>query len=788
MTLASLSIPQGPWLWVALAAAVLLVPLAWLSLAPAGRDSRTMAVGLALRTLAVGFLLVCLLDLRWTAPRAAKGENAFAVLVDDSASLSVRDSSDDEIRGERLRALLPSGPGTWTETLASDFQLRRYAFGRDVRRIRDADDLGFTEDRSDLVSALARLARRSSGAPLAGILVLSDGNATDRSPGVEPDLAGLPPVHVVVLGREGTPDLRIESATVEARSFDDMPLALRVEVSRHGALPAEATVSVRPLVGSIGETSPPPTRIRFPDTSSAPISTTLRWNSESSGIGFHVVEVVPDGGAVSAEATTLNNRRLVAVDRGLPERRILYVGGRPGWEFKYLNRALSADPRLRLSGIIRVAKREPKFDFKGRAGEASNPMFRGFGAEAEETTRYDEPVLVRVHVSDDRELRDGFPKTAEELFEYDAVVLDSVEASFFTHDQLVLLRGFVADRGGGLLMLGGADSLDDGGYARSPLASVLPVYLDRTAERAPQGRLRWSLTREGWVQPWMRVAESETAERARLDAMPSLLVGHALVQTKPGATVFAQFEDEEGVTYPGLVAQTFGAGRAAIVAAGDLWRWGLRDSSEAVALERFWRQTARWLVSESPPRVSVVARPTTGGSTRLEITARDRAHVPADDAVVSVSIERIQVGDESPNDGFSSLTLDAAPDPAGRGRYALVVPARESGAYRARVEVTTAGSGDVLGTAETGWTVDASHEEFRSADPDRAFLEDIARRTGGSVVDASELDAFARSLPNLAAPITTIVSEPVWHSPWLLLATLACLGAEWLWRRWRGLP
>ena len=68
-------------------------------------------------------------------------------------------------------------------------------------------------------------------------------------------------------------------------------------------------------------------------------------------------------------------------------------------------------------------------------------------------------MLIRLgNKLDGVELRDGFPKTADELYRYHAIVLDDLEAGFFTPDQLALLRNFVSQRGGGLLMLGGPDS------------------------------------------------------------------------------------------------------------------------------------------------------------------------------------------------------------------------------------------------------------------------------------------------------------------------------------------
>src|SRR5204862_717099 len=95
------------------------------------------------------------------------------------------------------------------------------------------------------------------------------------------------------------------------------------------------------------------------------------------------------------EATLANNSTVLVVDRGRGPYRILYVAGRPNWEFKFLNRAVSEDDQLQLAGLIRVARREPKFNFLGRPGETGNPLFRGFGNQApEEVEHYDRPVLI----------------------------------------------------------------------------------------------------------------------------------------------------------------------------------------------------------------------------------------------------------------------------------------------------------------------------------------------------------------------------------------------------------
>ena len=121
----------------------------------------------------------------------------------------------------------------------------------------------------------------------------------------------------------------------------------------------------------------------------------------------------------NGEATLVNNRRLVVVDRGKGPFRVLYVAGRPNWEYKFMRRALAEDNELDLVGLMRVANKEPKFTFRSRKGEKTNSLFRGFGNEKDDTAeQYDEAVMIRLDTRDEVELRDGFPKYAEGLFQY----------------------------------------------------------------------------------------------------------------------------------------------------------------------------------------------------------------------------------------------------------------------------------------------------------------------------------------------------------------------------------
>jgi uncharacterized membrane protein len=517
-----------------------------------------------------------------------------------------------------------------------------------------------------------------------------------------------------------------------------------------------------------------------------PLALRFQVRPKHSGVSFYRVRVGSKGAAKpqAAEATLANNERLVVVDRGGGPYRVLYVCGRPNWEFAFLRRALNEDDQLELLGLVRIARREPKFSFRSKAGESTNPLFRGFEHPDEESAeRYDQPVLIRLGTRDENELRDGFPKTAEELYGFDAVVLDDVEAGFFSRDQLTLLQNFVSRRGGGLLMLGGPDSFATGRYARTPVGNLLPVYVDQNLASSTrrEHEYRLALTREGWLQPWVRLRETEAEERKRLSGMTPFRMLTPIDQIKPAATVLAEVVDEEGHKHPALVAQRFGRGRSAALLVGDYWRWAMRRPSDHENdLAKSWRQTVRWLVADVPRRVEVDVQSqehSAIGAVTLSIRVRDPEYLPLDNAQVAIEVTM--------PDG-KTLALDTEPHENEAGAYVATHVPRQPGAYHAAIKVT-APDGSQVGEREAGWVAQPAADEFRTLRPNRAWLEEVAARTGGEVLAADQLDDFVASLPTRKAPITEPWTRPAWNHPLFYLAIIGCLVGEWGLRRWKGL-
>ncbi|MDB6040121.1 MAG: hypothetical protein JWM99_3962, partial [Verrucomicrobiales bacterium] len=620
-------------------------------------------------------------------------------------------------------------------------------------------------------------------------------NATESETSL--DLTGLPPVFPVISGRsEGLSDISVRNVSVSQTAFEDAPVTIQADIGSAGFQGKKIETRLVELASRpTGTTNAGAsekivqTQTGSPDASGNAV---FRFEVKSSarGLAFYRVESSIEGTnnpEANSEATRVNNQRVVAVDRGNGPYRILFVGGRPSWEYKFLNRALAEDDQVQMVALIRVAKREPKYSFRGRTGESSNPLYRGFNKEGEETERYDQPVIVRLNTRDSLELKGGFPKTSEELFAYNAVILDDVESEFFSRDQLMLLQKFVSQRGGGFLMLGGPDSFREGKYDRTPVGEMLPVYLDRAPEI--KGPFQLTLSREGMLEPWARLRRTEEEERERLAAMPGFQVMNATREAKPGATVIAQVHDTAGHNFPALVAQHFGRGHTAVLTIADFWRWGFKDAEMHKDMDKAWRQIVRWLVSDVPGFVEARSeKPESSGdgSVQLKVQARDKKFDPIDNGTVNLTVTPIGFGSGETNQP-RIVHLQAEPSQSDPGEYVASFLPRQSGGYKVEAQVKD-GSGNVVGSAETGWSSDDSADEFRSLTPNRALAEKIAKQTGGEVVSMDQLDKLVTSLSTRKAPVLESWSFPIWHQTSVLLSALLLFASEWGIRRWKGLP
>jgi uncharacterized membrane protein len=101
-----------------------------------------------------------------------------------------------------------------------------------------------------------------------------------------------------------------------------------------------------------------------------------------------------------------------------------------------------------------------------------------------------EDVLARAKVATQRISSSQFPTSLPEIASFEGVVLLNQSAYAYSEAQQELLRQYIKDTGGGLVMVGGPESFGAGGWIGSPLADALPIRLDPPQKRQmPRGAL-----------------------------------------------------------------------------------------------------------------------------------------------------------------------------------------------------------------------------------------------------------------------------------------------------------
>jgi hypothetical protein len=788
---------------------------------------------LAMRLLGIGLILLCLLEPMGVQERAKPQANAFAVVVDNSQSVKeVWDArggvSVVGLSDEWYRKLLKDDT-PWIRRLGEDFRLRRYVFSSGLDPIDSFEGITMNGVDSSLVGSLLSLRDRyrsvntsdkqiASTVPLAGVLLFTDGQATDRSEWNSLKDVGVPIYPVVCGDINLQKDIAISTISLRQTDFETAPVTLTASVFVTGYKSPKIEVDLIDGENKLIETKQ---AVFLDEQKHATVE--FRFRPAAPGVqGYRLVaraspanesDSLPKDApsALEGELTTLNNQRYQVVDRGRGPFRVLYLSGRPNWEYKFLSRAISEDAEIELTALIRIAKKEPKFNFRDNRVDSANPLFSGFeDVSEEEKEQFDQPVFVRIGLTEAGQLQAGFPKDDEELFSYHAILIDDLESDFLSTEQQSMIRRFVTIRGGGLLMLGGQESMRGKSYENSVLSQLLPVYADSISEDPSDWtnnpnelagqEVRFELTREGWLQPFMRTADTEPKEKERLSAMPGFQVLNKTSSIKPGASVFAQGKvfatgmpeengdtsdqrelgDREPEAVPLFVVQKYGRGRTAAFLIGDWWRWAMhRQSPDQSPMFQAWRQMIRWMVNDVPRSITLSSEKVDGATKLRRVIADVKGpdFKIVDNALVNVELK-------SPDGKKTELLLEASSEVP--GRYESIVLCEQDGVYIATADCKSEDE-STLGDAQTGWTHEPIADELRQLGEDAEFLNQIAEASGGQVVSLKELESFTANIPSDLVPIREKITYPLWHQSWVIAVALICLCFEWTLRRRYGL-
>ncbi len=737
----SLAAPAGLQL-AALVVAALAVAAAFTYASVRARStSRDRGILLALRLGAVALLFLALLRPVLVLATTVPQRSFVAVLVDDSRSMILDDGDGIPRSRPALEAFQEDTP--LRQGLEERFGVRFFAFSRNAERIAGPEALSFQGTRTHLGAALDRVREELSGVPLAGIVLVTDGGDNSReelSRYLLPLQASGVPVFPVAVGRQELErDIQVSRVELPRTALRGSMVQADVVVTQTGYRGRTVELVVEDG-GRILSTQ----EVELPGDGQ-PITVRVRFTAEDPGgrtVRFRVPvqddEVVDRNNGVDA--------LLVVEDR---RDKILYFEGEPRHEVAFLRRAVAGDRNLQVVLLQRT---------------------------------YEDRFL-RLDVDDPEELAAGFPTTREELFRYRGLVLGSVEASFFTADQLRMIADFAGVRGGGVLALGGQRALAQGGYAGTALADALPVVLDPgLVGEGFWGEFTVTPTRAGETHAATQIAATEAESTARWAGLPPLSSFNPVTRLKPGATALLT---GQGEAFPGeqvvLAYQRFGRGKTLAMPVHDLWMWRMHADIplEDRTHQTLWRQLLRWVVDGAPDPVMVrapVEGVEPGEVAMLRSTVLDSAFVEVNGANVEARVT-------SPSGVESVLPLEWTL--SRDGEYEAPFTPAEEGVYE--VDVSAVRGEEVLGTGTTWLRVAPSDIESMDPGMRSSLLRRIADETGGRYHTPSTLSTLPDDITLGGGGISVSEELPLWDMPIILLLLLGLLGGEWALRRSRGL-
>lgn len=568
---------------------------------------------------------------------------------------------------------------------------------------------------------------------LTGAVIFTDGQAADKTlQSYPPFLPKDVPVVLVGVGSKRRPrDIAVASISAPARAWIDDAYKVAAVLSATD-LPDEA-VAVELLedgqvveLRQIARDAFSPRNDQHPSAPTKACETTLEFVVPARRLGTHVlsVRVKP----CDKEINVANNCRNACIDvtQEQPLAVLLYCQW-ASFDIGKIRQALAGDRRIDLALGFDVI-RDPSLSQRASEGLGHTRL----------------------------------PRTREEFSSYDVIILGSCDLNRLTPAQLEGLYRFVADRGGGLLLLPGRTVQTLAAWGDEKSAALLPVVLADDRERIwPPVPDAVDVTFEAQVS---RILDPETFN----DSHEPIAPYYGIAGVKPASLTLATVQE-----VPLVSAHRLGRGRVCLLNAARLFRL-YREDEQGGLLSELMSSLIAYL-GRTPSRGA-------GIELFVERCVQDPRRVAFSAYVVDKAFEPVTGANVLLMVGDEVIGMEAV----GQGRYRVETDWGPAQAVVATVQAES--NGLFLGERTVATTLPPVRDEMSEIGLDEEFLAALARRLGARYVHIDELDdTIATTFVPRRQTGTTEKIQSIWPRWPLLLILCLLLSAQWFARRAIGL-
>lgn len=647
-------------------------------------------------------------------------------------------------RIDLAKALLAHPELKLPERLAKDYKPRYFLFGDKLSPTQGEGETVVetlkaakaTAPATRLGSVIDEAVGRYGGQPIAAIVMLTDGAVNDGADPLEVARRmkekGIP-LFPVGIGLPDPPDVRLKAMIVQDTVFlkDRVPVRLQIQSTGYQGQRTDAVIMLdgkevaRKTIELTGGT-------QFAEVMFTPASKTGTLALQAT--------ITP----LPGETTDKNN----SAEQGLrvidDKIKVLYVEGKPRWEYRYLRAVLLRDHRIDVKFLMTEGDRD-------------------------------------LATTSDRHLS-TFPDTAGEAFKFDLVILGDVPASYFTKMQLQRMTELVQKQGGSLLMLAGHEHTP-GSYLGSAIEEVIPVRFSSARWENVPDTVCPVMTEAGQRSALCRLEATDDGTAALWALVRPMFSLPVLDGPRGGATVLLELSESarRREPYPLVAWQRYGSGKSMFVGTDQLWRLRFKRGDEYHA--RFWGQAIQFLTLSrllgENKRVRIETDRTdyqTGQRVQVFANVLNEAYEPVKTPGFGVKVKRLDGAAEA-----RLVELEAVPDSPGlyQGFFTPELGKEEK---TGRFQLAPALGDEAVANAPSFDVTAVPLEQLQPA-MQKELLTKMAELSGGKYVPITEL-------PNLPKLIggegrTTVIRKEreLWDLPLVLGLALALGGVEWFIRR-----
>ena len=611
---------------------------------------------------------------------------------------------------------------------------------------------------TNLDRALRRAVESLGSAPIAGVVVLTDGGINQGATAEE--IARFAndrrlAVHTIGVGDPATPrNIRVTEVLAPQNAFQQDPFAVTAILTSQGIEGETIRVQLRERNATDGSEG------RIVDSRTLVVGAggaigTVTFDRRQQHVGrfVYTVEAPP----VEDESVVEDNSKQTTVNVIDTRTRVLLIAGAPSWDYRYVTTLLQRDDTIDVSCWLQ---------------------------SADLSAVRDGDIVI-----------DHLPTAAEELFQYDVVILMDPDKSEFDEPWCRLVDKLVTEHGGGLLLA--AARAHTPAFVRErglkPLLDLLPVTLDPEADLLLNQIGHYQLSpspfeipQAAYANPVLRLADDPVSTKLAWQGIGDVYWHYPVLREKPVATVLMRHGHPRMKNAFGghvlAAVQFVGAGRTGYLGFDSTWRWR-RFGPELY--DRFWVQFVRYLsegklLGGSKRATLLVENEHPALGEAVTVTARllDSRFEPLqrDEVAAQVSVEDQRV----------DFPLTARRDRPGwfEGRF---VPDRV-GSYRIRLALPGAAAGEGA-EVEREILVSRPNLEILHPQMNRAALTTIAEQSqGGRYWEIDEADGLPAVIPDLHEEIPGRSRPTTLWDNWKVLTLLvSLLSVEWAVRKWTRL-